>query len=385
MHSRKICTMLLVVTGLVAGAQEWVSGGLRYRVVGDGEAAVAPWVEAGQSRYAGVVIVPERVFLDGQNYRVTAVADSAFYSSGITELQLPNSVTRIGHWAMADAFDLHSVTLPLHLDRVSQGMLAGTAIVSVCIPEGVTRIDGSAFEDCNLLHTVFLPSTLLWVGDYAFDGCHSLFEVYSAAAEPPVWMGDDAMPSVRGVDLVLPDDHSVRAWRDDELWGNSDRFSLWVSDGVVPSFEITDEPWGDHWTSVALGRQLAYRVYGEDGYMMALTTADHYYLPISDHPAEYVIVPTDGVNDSDDIMPITVNAPAAPADGLEAELHHPLIYALGGVLHIEGDNHGTWTRIYDMYGRLYYERPSVEGQVISLHRNKVYIVIVGNYVKKVFL
>ena len=38
-----------------------------------------------------------------------------------------------------------------------------------------------------------------------------------------------------------------------------------------------------------------------------------------------------------------------------------------------------------MYGRLYYERPSVEGQVISLHRNKVYIVIVGNYVKKVFL
>ena len=74
--------------------------------------------------------------------------------------------------------------------------------------------------------------------------------------------------------------------------------ALQVSDGVVPSFEITDEPWGDHWTSVALGRQLAYRVYGEDGYMMALTTADHYYLPISDHPAEYVIVPTDGVNDS---------------------------------------------------------------------------------------
>lgn len=370
---------------LAATAQEWVSGGLRYRVVNDDEVAVAPWVEAGTSRYADVVIVPETVFYDGQNYRITTVADSAFYNSAVTEIQLPNSVTRIGRWAMADAFDLVSVTLPLHLEQVSCGMLAGTALTSIIIPEGVTRIDDSAFEDCNLLHTVFLPSTLTKVGDYAFDGCHSLFEIYSTASLPPVWMGDDAMPSVRGVDLVLADDRALKAWRDDELWGQTDRYSLWVSDNVVPSFELSCEPWGDHWNSVELGRNLAYRIYGEDGYMMAMTTADHYYLPVGDHEAEYVIVPTDGVNDSEEIMPVTVKAPVAPSDDLENKLHHPLIYALGGVLHIEGDNHGTWTTVYDMYGRRYYERPSVEGQIITLDRNRVYIVIVGNYVKKVFL
>ena len=378
---------LAIITSCLSplAAQEWVSGGLRYRAIGDDEAAVAPWVTDGVSAYADVVIVPETVYYNGANYRVTAVADSTFYNSAITELQLPNSVTHIGRWAMADAFDLRSVTLPLHLDRVSQGMLAGTAIVSVCIPEGVTRIDDSAFEDCNLLHTVFLPSTLTEVGDYAFDGCHSLFEIYSTASLPPVWMGDDAMPSVRGVDLVLADDRALKAWRDDELWGQTDRYSLWVSDNVVPSFELSCEPWGDHWNSVELGRNLAYRIYGEDGYMMAMTTADHYYLPVGDHEAEYVIVPTDGVNDSEEIMPVTVKAPVAPSDDLENKLHHPLIYALGGVLHIEGDNHGTWTTVYDMYGRRYYERPSVEGQIITLDRNRVYIVIVGNYVKKVFL
>ena len=288
---------------LAATAQEWVSGGLRYRVVDDDEVAVAPWVEAGTSRYADVVIVPETVFYDGQNYRITTVADSAFYNSAVTEIQLPNSVTHIGRWAMADAFDLVSVTLPLHLEQVSCGMLAGTALTSIIIPEGVTRIDDSAFEDCNLLHTVFLPSTLTEVGDYAFDGCHSLFEIYSTASLPPVWMGDDAMPSVRGVDLVLADDRALKAWRDDELWGQTERFSLWVSDNVVPSFELSCEPWGDHWNSVELGRNLAYRIYGEDGYMMAMTTADHYYLPVGDHEAEYVIVPTDGVNDSEEIMP----------------------------------------------------------------------------------
>ena len=80
---------------LAATAQEWVSGGLRYRVVDDDEVAVAPWVEAGTSRYADVVIVPETVFYDGQNYRITTVADSAFYNSAVTEIQLPNSAMTV--------------------------------------------------------------------------------------------------------------------------------------------------------------------------------------------------------------------------------------------------------------------------------------------------
>ena len=385
MIKKHIVLALLLASWLVAGAQEWVSGDLRYRIISDDEAAVAPWVEEGMSLYEGVVIVPETVFYDGFNYRVTAIADSAFYNSGITELQLPNSITRIGRWAMADAFDLTSVTLPLHLQWVSEGMLAGTDITSIIIPEGVTLIDDSAFEDCNLLRSVFLPSTLLEMGDYAFDGCHSLFEVFSGADEPPIWMGYDAMPAINGVDLILADDRAVTAWREDSLWGDHHRYSMWISEDVTPSFELSDENWDDHWSQVALGHNMAYRVYGEDGYLMALTTAEHYYLPFSDHEAEYVIVPTNGISDADDAMPIVVKAPITGIEDLIEDHAHPNIYALDGVLHIEGDNYGTWTTIYDMYGRLYYERPSVEGQVISLQRNRIYIVIVGNYVKKVML
>ncbi|MBQ9217261.1 MAG: leucine-rich repeat domain-containing protein [Muribaculaceae bacterium] len=378
---------LAIITSCLSplAAQEWVSGGLRYRAIGDDEAAVAPWITDGVSAYADVVIVPETVYYNGANYRVTAVADSAFYNSAITELQLPNTVTHIGRWAMADAFDLHSVTLPLHLEQVSRGMLAGTDITSILIPEGVTRIDDSAFEDCNHLHTVFLPPALTEVGDYAFDGCHNLFEVYSTASHPPVWMGDDAMPAVSGVDLVLPDERAVQAWRADSCWGDHHRYSLWVSDNVVPSFELHNEPWGDNWSRVELGRCLAYRIYGEDGYQMALTTADHYYLPIGDHNAEYVVVPTDGTNDSDDATTVVVNASQTGIADLASERTHPLIYALDGVLHIEGDNHGTWTSVYDVYGRRYYYRPSNDGQILTLHPDRVYIVIVGDYVQKVRL
>lgn len=382
---KKILPAIFLSLAIMAHGQEFVSGDLRYRIISDDEAAVAPWMEEGMSLYEGVVIVPESVHYDGHTCRITAVADSAFYNSGITELQLPNTITHIGRWAMADAFDLTSVTLPLHLTEVSQGMLAGTDISSIIIPEGVVRIDDSAFEDCNRLQSVFLPSTLVELGDYAFDGCHNLFEVYCAAALPPAWLGDDAMPAINGVDIVLADDHTVERWRNHDRWGDHHRYSLWVDEDVNPSFSVTDEQWGDHWSCVELGRNLAYRIYGEDGYLMALTTADHYYLPICDHPAEYVIVPTNGISDADDVVPITVMAPAYVGDELTELWSQPNIYVIDGVLHIDGDNHGTWTTIYDMYGRLYYERPSNDGQVITLHRNRVYIVIVGNYVKKVFL
>ena len=42
---------LLLACGLVSGAQEWVSGDLRYRIIGDDEVAVVPWVEQGVSLY----------------------------------------------------------------------------------------------------------------------------------------------------------------------------------------------------------------------------------------------------------------------------------------------------------------------------------------------
>lgn len=381
-----ITIALLLATVIATGAQEFVSGGIRYRVISDDEVAVAPWTEQGVSQYEGVCIVPEVVFYEDHNYHITTIADSAFYNAAITELQLPNSVTRIGRWAMADAFELTSVTLPLHLQEVSEGMLAGTDITSIIIPEGVTHIGDAAFEDCNRLHSLFLPSTIIEVGDYAFDGCHSLFEIYTSAPQPPAWVGDDAMPAVKGIDLVLIDDHAVDAWRADEMWGDHHRFSMWVNEDVTPSFELTDETWGDHWNRVELGRNLAYRVYGEDGYMMALTTANHYYLPITNHEAEYVIVPTNGISDADEVMPIQVTLPQlASIEDMNGTVAPPNIYAIDGVLHIDGDNHGTWTTIYDMYGRLYYERPSNDGQIITLHRNRVYIVIVGNYVKKIML
>ena len=87
-----------------------------------------------------------------------------------------------------------------------------------------------------------------------------------------------------------------------------------------------------------------------------------------------------------DVLSFTALAPqATPVEDLTDRWTDPMVYAYNGVIYIKGDNYGTWTEVYDIYGNLYYQRPSVKGDIPDLPRNRVYIVRVGNYVKKVFL
>ena len=102
---RMFIAALCVVQGALCtplSAWDFTSGGFYYEFTGDDEVALCRATdECGVSLYHGVQIVPEQVYCDGFNYRVTAIADSAMLGADITEVQLPRSVTRIGSpWNM---------------------------------------------------------------------------------------------------------------------------------------------------------------------------------------------------------------------------------------------------------------------------------------------
>ena len=63
----------------------------------------------------------------------------------------------------------------------------------------------------------------------------------------------------------------------------------------------------------------------------------------------------------------------------------PIIVAHWGTLYVYGDNYNKMVSVWDMNGHLYYERMSSDAQVIDLPRNRVYVVKVGKYVKKIFV
>ena len=69
-----------------------------------------------------------------EGYPVTAIEDSAFQSTAITEVTVPCSVTTIGWFAFADCPALASVTLPASVESIGYGAFDGCPRLTLYCP-----------------------------------------------------------------------------------------------------------------------------------------------------------------------------------------------------------------------------------------------------------
>ena len=366
-------------------AQDIEANGIFYNIISDTQVEVTSAWQDGVNRYQGCIILPEKVYCDGVNYDVAAIAPRAFWQSHVTEIQISNSITRIGDAAFAEAEDLASITLPLGLKAVSRYMLAGTAVRNLVLPEGVTDIGKGAFEDCSALTTVFLPMTLMTIGNKAFSYCSNLKEIYCDATTPPLTMGDNAFEGCNGIHVMLPDEATMTRYSDDPLWGGEDAFSLWIDEGLAVIPEMRQDNLGENWTALSLYNGLAYKVYGPDGYLMAITAADRYFLPIGALSTDYLVVPTTLMYDDEDLELVATAEPTA-IEEIDEDIPEGKINIVGtdGTIYIEGNTRGLWTYVYDVYGNLWYKR-MYDRNWISLPGPMMYIVKVGDTVRKVMV
>ncbi|MCQ2291129.1 MAG: leucine-rich repeat domain-containing protein [Muribaculaceae bacterium] len=382
MKLSKIFLSVAALSAMCAQAESFEAGGIHFTTTGANSVKVdrVPADKAVTSPYKGVYIIPEQVYFDGANYNVTAIADSAFYQSKATEIQVPNSVKTIGEGAFAYASDLTSVTLPLNLNAVSKLMLAGTSVVNVAVPEGVKNIGWGAFQSCGLLHTMLLPSTTKKIEAYGYNNCHNLYEIYCAAPAAPEASGWAIFIGLSGIDVIVPDEEAVEKYAANAIWGNEETFTLYPSEDVSISMTGEVEKYNDQYMRFALGNNLAYKIYKGDE-QIALTAADYYYVPITAEGAEYTIVPTDMMNDAD---PTTVIIEPSAVKNVIADYDLPKVYGRDGAIHIHGNTHGDMVTVFDMYGRLCFRRHTNGDEVITLDKG-IYIVLVGNHPTKVRL
>ena len=99
--------------------------------------------------------------------KLSTIGDSAFYSSGITAIELPNTLYMIGESAFSYS-DLKSIVLP----------------------DSVTVLGSSCFRGCHELESATLPNRLTSIPDFTFTSCFSLQSFHISDAVESI--GQDA-------------------------------------------------------------------------------------------------------------------------------------------------------------------------------------------------
>ena len=125
--------------------------------------------------YSGNMAIPSSVTYDGKEYSVTSAFNKC---SGLTSVEIPNSVTSIGDFAFDECSGLTSVEIPNSVKSIGEGAFNKcSGLTSVEISNSVTSIGDYAFWSCSSLTSVTIPNSVTSIGDWAFEDCSGLTSV----------------------------------------------------------------------------------------------------------------------------------------------------------------------------------------------------------------
>ena len=121
---------------------------------------IGNWVVGSNESAFGIVDIRDNTL---------GIADNAFYNrTGISAVNLPNTVKYIGSSAFGKCSNLTGFTFPDGIETISTAVLYGAGIKVIDIPFGVKSIGVLAFGDCSNLEEVVIPDTVTDIGDFAF-------------------------------------------------------------------------------------------------------------------------------------------------------------------------------------------------------------------------
>jgi hypothetical protein len=98
--------------------------------------------------------------------------------SSLTSINIPESVTSIGHDAFSGCSSLTSINIPEGVKSIGYRAFSScSSLTNINIPEGVTSIESSAFDGCSSLTSINIPKGVTSIGHDAFSGCSSLTSI----------------------------------------------------------------------------------------------------------------------------------------------------------------------------------------------------------------
>ena len=152
-------------------------------------------------------------------HSVTSIGKDVFYGCcGMSSVTIPNSVTSIEEGTFSNCSNLTSITIPNSVTNI--GVMAFyycSSLAFVMIPNSVTNIDEYAFSKCKSLTSVIIPNSVTNIERYAFKECTGLTSITCKAITPST-CGFSAFSEVdMTIPLYVPAE-SVSAYKSAEGW-----------------------------------------------------------------------------------------------------------------------------------------------------------------------
>ncbi len=137
----------------------------------------------GGTLYYNGAPITELVIPDG----VTKIGKNTFRNcSSLESIVFPDSVTSIEEAAFRHCTALKSVTIPGKVKEVGwSAFYECTSLESVTLENGITNLVYYAFGKCSALTHIVIPESITRIGYNVFDGCTSLAAIYIEATEKP--------------------------------------------------------------------------------------------------------------------------------------------------------------------------------------------------------
>ncbi|MBR4872337.1 MAG: leucine-rich repeat protein [Clostridia bacterium] len=112
----------------------------------------------------------------GEMAHYGAVANQPWYSyaDSITKIVIHKGITILGNLAFQNLKKVTEVSLPDGLLTIGQQSLKATSITQLIIPESVTKINYQALNSCTKLTSLVIPKNVTTFGNQVFGACSAL-------------------------------------------------------------------------------------------------------------------------------------------------------------------------------------------------------------------